>query len=498
MCGELLHGQNALVNCICQRLDTVDLNNAVQENIAGLQQYRTELDQYYQAACQLYEQIGTLQDGAERPTSAVSQQDQEEGLPQQPEAQTGSGEDVGVARGGRRVSLSTPGVRVVEPQQPQDQEIERPSRPEPPSAASFYPQVLYPGAFSYPYGYSPRSRSSLADPSPGPAAMYGPPPSHNIGYQQQPSTATVAGEDGSMYPQRPSSPDQANMMLAPPPLPPPFPTLPGIPPPSPYYSFYPPSAGYPPSYHPASAPHGHPAAFQSPTREGEYTISAQPSPYQPRRPSYLSPHRLGWYDPARRHSSLPFVPPAPVPTHQFSAPPSYPPPTLSPYHHPLGPAYRGYGVSPRVVVSSEAERYANLRSPSGVTAASTQVQPPSSPPSVPSENNLNGAQVSSPPSNGSTLCGPRAPPPLQGEVPTPTNTAPPTQPARTTTASTSLAQRSHEAAVAELKQSIATSGASALLAVSGLDPSAREGRGEGVGTESVSSLPLSVPEGSSR
>ena len=55
-----------------------------------------------------------------------------------------------------------------------------------------------------------------------------------------------------------------------------------------------------------------------------------------------------------------------------------------------------------------------------------------------------------------------------------------------------LVQKSHEAAMAELKENIATSGASALL-----PPGEGEGPGEGVrDNESLSSLPLSVPEGS--
>lgn len=423
MCGELLHGQNALVHCICQRLDTTDLNNAVQENVAVLQQYRTELDQYYQAACQLYEQIATVRANIEEPVPAASQQDQEEVLSERRETEEhgAAGEDVGGANRG--------GTSEQEP------ELERPHRPEPPSVASLYPPPIFPGPFSYPYSYSPRSRNSLVDPSP---AMYGPPAGLNTSYQTPPATVDAVDNSGAygQRVERPSSPAQANVM--PPPPPPPFSAMMGIPPNQPYYHPYP-----------------HSALFHSPAR-GELAISAQPSPYQSRQTSYLSPQQ--WYYP-RRHSSL-------------SAMPPYPPPTHSPYQ--LGPTYGG-GL--RVTVSSEGERYTTLRSPSGITAASTQVQPPSSPHSA-SENNLNSAQA--PPTAGPTPSDPSA---HQGEE-SANAMAAPTQPA-----ASSLAQKSHKAAMAELKQNIATSGASAL----GLAPSA----GKGEETESVSSLPLSVPEGSS-
>ena len=59
---------------------------------------------------------------------------------------------------------------------------------------------------------------------------------------------------------------------------------------------------------------------------------------------------------------------------------------------------------------------------------------------------------------------------------------------------TSLAQKSKDAALAELKVNIATSGASALLKSSAISPAESTKAQEPADTESLSSLPLSLPE----
>ena len=383
MCSELLQGQNALIHCLCQRTDTAEVcrgrynppssrlgylqenhpktsaklspclssqvGSSIQERLTHLHQYHMELDQYYQAAYQMYEQITEPRDLSEE--QDIEQE--EEPTSQASRVREMEPSEASATAGGDGGDSSSAGP--TEPiEQPQLREQPRPHVPPPPPPPP--PSSFYPGGYGGNYGFSPR-RSSQQDPT-GPAEP-------NLQYHHQPQVTTDRETTHSQPPQ----PDAA-------PPPPPF-HFTGFNVPSTTPAFYnfpgfnpPPTT---PAYFPLFSsshysPYGPPPLGASP-RQG--TLSAHPSPFK-QREGYFSPQRFGWLYPP---------PTGYTPPYGYPYPPRPGVPS-SPYH------YSHYDMGPRITVS-EAEPYPSLlRSPSGITAASMQVQPPSSPPSAPSVNNV--------------------------------------------------------------------------------------------------------------
>ena len=337
MCSELLHSQNFLIHSVCQRLNSFDMDATIQQHLFHLHQYHGELEQYRQQLYQAYQQLNeTLPSTLEEVNGGAD-------VLQEPE------ED--------QVDEEEP-VHVREKGQSYDQEPTRevaggttgaegsglPSK----QAAQMHPPRPQQASQSFdtlgdrPFHATPHAASFN-----NPEMLY-----------QQPEQAAEESENPHLSHQVQSG------------------AIP--PPPPPFWSVH--SPGYMPFYcSPHYSPYGprgplYPTDFPS----SRYTPgSMHPSPFfrQPQDGLY-SPPSHKWSYPYHGHPfSSGFTPQFSFGHRPFMSPHLYP------THHPFDSSY---DAGARVMVS-EAAPYPT-RSPSGITAASMQVQAPSSPPSARSVN----------------------------------------------------------------------------------------------------------------
>ena len=333
MCSELLHSQNVLIHSICQRLNNFDMDATIQQHLFHLHQYHGELEQYRQQLYQAYQQLN-------------------ETLPSTP-GEVNGGTDVLQEPEEDQTDEEEP-VHVREKGQSYDQEPTREmaggtTRAEGSGLPHKQEAKLH---LPHPQQAS-QSFDTRDDRRPFRATHYAAGFNNPEMRYQQPEQAAEESENPHLSHQVQSG---------------------AIPPPPSLFS------GYMPFYcSPHYSPYGpHGPLYPTDFTSSRYTPgSMHPSPFfRPPQDSLYSSPSHKWSYPYHGHLfSSGLTPQFGFGHRPFMSPHSYP------TRHPFDSSY---DAGARVMVS-EAAPYPP-RSPSGITAASMQVQAPSSPPSARSIN----------------------------------------------------------------------------------------------------------------
>lgn len=58
MAGQLAYSQQGLISAMCRQLESLQLEDRIQDHFARLHQYQAELEQYYQELQNVYFKVG--------------------------------------------------------------------------------------------------------------------------------------------------------------------------------------------------------------------------------------------------------------------------------------------------------------------------------------------------------------------------------------------------------------------------------------------------------